>query len=495
MRQPLVLAIDVGTSSVRASIYDAGLRPQRAIQVRYRWNVTPDGRAEGDPRTLSRHVARAVDGALEGERRPIDAVGLAAFWHSFMGVDDQGRPATPLLPWTDTRARAEALALRDRIDERAMHRRTGCRAHPSYWPARLLWFRRQDPGAFRRVTRWVSFTEWLEGQWLGRPCASISQASGTGLLDQDTCAWDPRMLAACGIDERRLSSLVDRDDAAALSKPLAARWPPLAHARWVPAVGDGAANNIGAGCVTKSRATLMIGTSGASRVLWKPRRGERVTAPFGLWRYRLDRERQLVGGALSNGGNVREWLLRMLAGRGDGPRRSRAAQDDLQRRADGLEPDSHGLTILPFFAGTRSPDYLVDARGTISGLTLATRREDLLRAGMESIAYRFSAMFQELRTAARIREIVAAGGGLERSAAWTGILADVLGRPIRLCSAAELTSRGTAALALASLGAIEIDALDPPRGRTVEPDRARARVYREAMKRQADLMDTLVSSG
>jgi gluconokinase len=488
---PLVLAIDIGTSSVRATTFDASLAPHRAIQVRYRWHVRPDGRVEGDPRTIAGHLASAIDGALDGERRRVDAVATAAFWHSLMGVDRAGRPVTPLLPWTDTRARDEAAALRERADEHAVHQRTGCRIHPSYWPARLLWFRRHDRRAFAGVARWVTFTEWLEQQWLGRETVSVSQASGTGLLVQDDCEWDDRLLDACGIDQRRLSRIARQDDDARVNTRLAARWPALAEARWLGAAGDGAVNNVGAGCVRRNRAALMIGTSGAMRVLWKPRGGERVSVPFGLWRYRLDRERQIVGGALSNGGNVREWLLRMLAGRGDDPEPTRAAQNALQRRADRLPPDGHGLTVLPFFAGVRSPDYLIDARATISGLTLATTRAELLRAGMESVAYRLGALFDTLRQAARITDIVAAGGGLERSRAWTQIVADVLGRPVRLCAAAELTSRGAAAMALEHLGAMRIDRLEPPPGRIVEPDAARGRIYRAAMRRQRDLMAAL----
>lgn len=476
---------------MRASVYDAELTPHRTIQIRYRWQVSADGRIEMDPRRLVSLVADAVDGALEGRRRRIEAVAVAAFWHSLVGVDARGAAVTPLLPWGDLRSAREAERLRGELDERAVHRRTGCRLHPSYWPARLRWFRARDRALFRRVERWVSFTELLERQWLGRDRVSVSQASGTGLMRQDACTWDPAMLRACGIDERRLSPIVDPDDAAGLSARLTARWPSLAQARWVPPAGDGAANNVGAGCVTRGRAAVMIGTSGALRVLWKSRPGERVTVPFGLWRYRLDRARPIVGGALSNGGNVREWLLRMLAGRQDDPTVNRPRQEALQEQADALGPDAHGLTFLPFLAGTRSPDYFADARGAITGLGLATTPEDLLRAGMESVAYRVAAMFGELKKTVTVREIVAAGGGLERSAAWTQILADVLERPVRLCAASELTSRGAAALALEPLGAVRVEEIEPPPGRIVRPDRRRSDVYRRARERQQRLLRAL----
>ena len=487
MPRPLVLAIDIGTSSVRASIYNASLQPQQSIQVRYRWQTTRDGRTEKDAAQLLEHVAAAIDGAVAGTDRPIAAVAIAAFWHSLLGVDGDGRPVTPLLPWSDLRASREADDLRRRLDERAIHRRTGCRLHPSYWPARLRWFHRHEKRTFDRVARWISFTELLEQKWLGRRGVSVSQASATGLMHQDTCEWDTALLRACRIDRERLAPIVDLDDRGELSGRMQRRWPSLAGAHWVPAAGDGALNNVGAGCVTRTRAAVMIGTSGAMRVLWQQREDERVTVPFGLWRYRLDRTRPIVGGALSNGGNVREWLMRMLAGRTDDPRVSRSHQDALQRRADALAPDAHGLTMLPFLAGTRSPDYLVDARGTITGLTLATRPEDLLRAGMEAIAYRFAAMFDELKKDVRIREIVAAGGGLERSEAWTQILADVLERPIRLCAASELTSRGTAAVALEQAGLLKLESVAPPRGRQIRPGAARSRIYQAARDRQQAL--------
>lgn len=445
-----------------------------------------------DARRLLRLAAAAIDSAVEGERRPIEAVAIAAFWHSLVGLDRDGAPITPLLPWSDLRAAAESERLRETLDERGVHARTGCRLHPSYWPARLQWFRRHERRTFAGVARWVSFTELLERQWLGRQAVSVSQASGTGLMAQDTCVWDAELLKAAGIDEERVAPIVDLDDQAELSPRLKRRWPALANARWIPAAGDGALNNVGAGCVTRSRAALMIGTSGAMRVLWTARRGERVTVPFGLWRYRLDRRRPIAGGALSNGGNVREWLLRMLAGRQDDPAVAREQQDDLQRRADALPPDVHGLTMLPFLAGTRSPDYLVHARGTIDGLTLATRPEHLLRAGMEAIAYRFAAIFAELRGTVRVQDIVAAGGGLERSAAWTQILADVLGRPVRQTRESELTSRGAALVALEILGELDASAADLPPGRIMRPDKNRGRAYRAAAARQCELGQSLI---
>src|SRR6185295_4199182 len=95
---------------------------------------------------------------------------------------------------------------------------------------------------FRRVHRWMSFTDLLERRWLGRDGSGLSQASGTGLLVQDTCTWDAGLADQCGISIDQLPRLVDLDDHAQLSTRLSRRWPALAQARWVPAAGDGVLN-------------------------------------------------------------------------------------------------------------------------------------------------------------------------------------------------------------------------------------------------------------
>jgi gluconokinase len=473
---------------VRATIYDEALSAHRSIQVRYRWDEPVPGHVELAPARLLAHVTTAIDELLAAKPGHVDAVAVAAFWHSLLGLDARGRPVTPVLPWSDRRAAAEALGLQAALDERRVHARTGCRLHMSYWPAKLRWFQRHRRADARHVARWVSFPEWLERRWLGRDGASVSQASATGLMDQRSCSWDVGMLDASGITVGQLAPIVGSEAHGRLRPRLAARWPALAGAIWVPAAGDGALNNVGAGCVRRDRGAVMVGTSAAMRVLWTPRPAEVVRASFGLWRYRLDRRRVVVGGALSNGGNAREWILELAAGRQPhDPAVNRAEQDRIQRLADALPPDGHGLTVLPFLAGERSPEYRANARGVINGLTLETRAEHLLRAVMEAVAHRLGTIADELQTRFRLRDIVAAGGGLERSEAWTQILADTLARPVRLCADAELTSRGAAAVALEQLGALTLEEVEPPPGRILRPDAPRARIYRAARDRQARL--------
>ena len=480
-----VLAIDIGTSSIRATLYGRALQPLRqGAQTRYRWRVARDGSVEAPATAIERALGEAIDTALDGTDAPVDAVGTAAFWHSLVGVDAHGRAVTGVIPWTDTRSSEEVDRLRDEIDERAVHARTGCRLHPSYWPPRLRWFRRRDKKTFHRVHRWMSFPTFIERQWLGRDSESISQASGSGMFLHSRTAWDEELCRACAVTPAQLGGVVDLDDESAEpSASIARRWPQLRHARWVPPAGDGAVNDLGAGCTTAGRTALMIGTSGALRQTWTTDHAPDI--PFGLWRYWLDRRRVVVGGALSNGGNLVAWMRQILQPE-DAPR--------LEARIGRMPPDSHKLTMLPFLAGERSPDYLPHARGAIVGLTLATTVDEIARAGLEAVAYRFLHVRDELTKVTPVRHLVATGTALSVSRVWPQILADALGCPIALPREAELTSRGAAVLALERLALVP-RSIEPSVARVFHPDARRHATYRAGADRQQQLMRALHGTG
>jgi gluconokinase len=503
---PLVLALDVGTSSCRASIYDAGGRRVSGLgsHLVYAPQTTADGGAELDADILVQQVAQVIDRVAEqgrGVLSDVAAVAACTFWHSLLGIDERGLAATPVYLWLDARARHAAEALKRQLDERAVHARTGCVLHWSYWPAKLLWLSQIQPRLFRGVRRWLSFGEYLALRLCGHGGLSISIASGTGLFNQHTCDWDEELLAALPIRPDQLSPISDtvwaapgRAGATDASRQRTSRsssqtsaldsWPALREARWLLAVGDGACSNLGAGCATRERLALMVGTSGALRVLW---RTQEVTIPWGAWCYRADRQRILVGGALNDGGSLIDWLQAAFR---------LAAPNEAERQVASVEPDAHGLTVLPFWGGERSPGWAADARGAILGLRLHTSPIEILRAGLEAVAISFRGLESIVRQAVPgAREVVATGGALLRSPAWLQIMADVLGQPVLASAEPEASSRGAALLALEALGSLpaDIEALPLSVERVYEPNPTHTERYRAAAERQARLYHLLVS--
>jgi gluconokinase len=160
-----------------------------------------------------------------------------------------------------------------------------------------------------------------------------------------------------------------------------------------------------------------------------------------------------------------------------------------------LEPDGHGLTVLPFWGGERSPGWADDARGAILGLRLHTQPRDILRASLEAVALRFNAIYQLLRPSlAPDAQVVATGGALVNSPTWTQILADVLETPVVVSREREASSRGTALLAARVLGLRNepLDALTPQVDRRHQPNPANAKRYRAAAERQRQAYAALV---
>jgi gluconokinase len=265
---------------------------------------------------------------------------LSTFWHSVLGVDRRGAPITPVFTWADRRAADAARELRERLDETAIHRRTGCVLHSSYWPAKLLWLSRSHPEAFEASERWMSPGEYLHLRLFGDAWASTSMAAGTGLFDQNREVWDGEVLRALPVGDEQLSHISD-EPARGLLDEWVRRWPSLAEVPWFPAVGDGVCSNVGSGCTGQERLALMVGTSGAMRMLW---RADSVEVPEGLWCYRSDPKRFVSGGALSDGGNLVTWLRETLRF---------PKSENIEELLAKMEPDAHGLTFLPLLAGER----------------------------------------------------------------------------------------------------------------------------------------------
>ena len=354
-RAPLVLALDIGTSGLRVFLFDGRGRPiLRCIANADRpVRTTADGEVTVDADERVRAACGAIDTVLASAGRragELVAVAVSTFWHSLVGVDAHGRPTTRVITWADTRARRAAAELRRELDPVAVHARTGCVLHASYLPAKLRWLRENEPDAYARTKWWMSLGEYLYLRILGARRAGHGMASATGLYDQRARRWDRPLLSHLLVAEETLSPI---DDAplVGVAPAFARRWPALAAAKWVPAIGDGACSNVGAGAVGRDTASLFLGTSGAMRVVYATDDPPTVR---GGWTYRLDASRVVAGGALSNGGNVLSWIARTLR------------DVDLPRALRRVPADSP-LIALPLLAGDRSPTWNDAPRSPVSG--------------------------------------------------------------------------------------------------------------------------------
>lgn len=491
---PSVISIDIGSSATRGCLFDQWGEPigKRAKQE-HDFITTADGTAIVDATTIAAEVAAVIDKLVRRAKGPIAGVALDTFASSLVGIDADGRALTPCYTYADGRCADQVEQLRAELDEAEVQQRTGCRIHASYLPARLLWLRDTKPDVFASVHRWVSLGEFVHIALLGTAAAGTSTAAWTGMLDRRTGQWDSFLLDRVGIGVDQLSPIADPDQPyRAADGRIAERWPALADAVWFPPIADGLASNIGLGAADGGIVALTAATSGAMRILIS---GTPDRLPSGLWCYRIDRGRNLVGGALNDVGRVVSWVSDTLDLRG-------RELDDIAA----APPDDATPLMVPFLTGERSTGWAARARASFANISAEATGPALARAALEGIGISYQRIARQLVEAVdgsgtspdsapgsdepggtTRRRIHAGGGLLGGIPSFAQILADALGMPVGPVTTKRTTLRGTALLAMETLAPDATPPL-PELGAVVDPDPAHERHYR----RQAELFDRTI---
>jgi gluconokinase len=483
-KKGLLLTLDIGTSSTRAALFDE--RCQRIVestaQKTYPLLTDADGRAEIEPQALLDAVLACISETLLYRREepsiqnlPIIGIGMSCFWHSLIGVSPNGTPLTRIITWADSRCREDAALLRKRLDERTAHRLTGCMLRASFWPAKMRWLKRTQPAVFKAVSLWLTPAEWLQAELTQRASCAIGMATSTGIFNPSTLRWEPTLLKACDLNPVTLPPVHDLPTP--VEGPLAEMFPELANVPWFPGIGDGAASNLGSGATEPGLAAINVGTSAALRVMKK---GRAAKAPFGLFAYRVDSDRYLVGGAVSNAGSLRAWALSTL---------NLPEENALEAALAKRHTPNHGLTALPNLTTERAPTWNEDVSGTITGLTAATTPLDILQALTESTYHRIGAIAALLgKTASGQAPKYLVSGGIQKSIAAMQHLANCVGAPMYVNPEPEASIRGAAVFVAEKLG-LKIPAAKP--GKAIKPKAGSAAAYAEARKRQMTLETVL----
>jgi gluconokinase len=526
------LALDLGSSSVRALVFEApepgelsavpGALARRPRQL----TSSAPGQATFDVADYFSDLVACLDelhagGFLEG----VSDVALDCQWHSVLAVDRQGRPQTEVVSWADTRPQRPSPSCRAEALEE-LRQRTGCAFAPMYWTWRVPWLR-AGPHAGTvggSSDRFLGLSEYVGLELLGDQSMSVSMASATGLLSTFARRWDDEALELAGVSAAELPELAPPGWEGRLAGAWRRRWPELAASRWHPAIGDGAAANLGVGCDVPGRVAMTIGTSAAVRSVTIDEGRGLPFLPTALWRYCVDHRRTVTGAAYSSGGQLYAWALALWEGsrpegtrrgtRGDDPpapgpeggagRANRSGADRRGATRDGdrlavaepeapmsvkydvampVAPGSEGVVVLPWHAGTRPPAPMVPAgHGAVIGLGLGHNGAHIVSAAVEAVCFQLAGGLADLEAGSdRPLEVIVNGGAIERAPWWRARLAATLARRVLCPSVPETTARGAVAAALGvELGAGGVE------GEVVEPVPADVAVLAEARRRWAD---------
>lgn len=472
----MYLGIDLGTSGVKAMLIDADQAVIGSASSKEVATTRPHaGWSEQDPADWIRATEEAIAGlraAHPVELAAVRGIGLSGHMHGATLLDGEDKVLRPCIMWNDTRSHREAAALD--ADPR-FRKITGNIVFPGFTAPKLAWVKENEPDIFTKI-RWVLLPKDFLRVWLtGEHMSEMSDSAGTAWLDTGARKWSGELLAATGLEERQMPTLVEGTDAAGTLRPeLAAKWGLGEGIVVAGGAGDNAASACGMGTVHEGAAFVSLGTSGvlfAANATYLPNPESAVHA----FCHALPNTWHQMGVILS-ATDALNWHSRVTGA---------SAADLTGELGEELKAPS-GVTFLPYLSGERTPHNDAAIRGAFLGLGHESGRVVLTQAVLEGVSFAIRDSLEALKSAGTQLSRVTAIGGGSRSRYWLKSIATALDLPVDLPADGDFG----AAFGAARLGLIAATGADPvavcsapATAETIEPETALTAVYEDAYQR------------
>lgn len=436
------LAIDIGTSNIKALVVDAEGKELFSNQFPCVTHHPHVGFSEQDPDKIFRDVCLAIQSCPTDIKNDISFISLSSAMHSVMAVDEQGNPLTSLVIWSDLRSKEEHNGIHKNKQLFDQLTRTGTPVHPMSPLCKIMWWQKHQPEMVERTHKFIGIKEYIWFKFF--ECYEVDHgiASATGLFDIEKKSWFDPALALAGIKAEKLSKPVSvyhyRNIA---NEALLAE---LGLPSQVPVVvgsSDGCLAQLGSGAMDSSALSLTIGTSGAVRRVVAEKQG--TFNPL-IFRYLLDENTLIEGGATNNGAVLIDWFQKTFLS-------EPISTEKFIERAFTAPPGADGLLFLPYIYGERAPLYDPDAFGIFLGMHQQHRQEHIMRALLEGIVFALYDIAKLIEGNSGTYERIIASGGFVRSPEWTQLVADVFGKPVYVPQREDASAWGAALLGFTAL--------------------------------------------
>jgi xylulokinase len=456
------LGIDLGTSGVKVLLIDGRQtvigQANAALDVQ-RPHLGWSEQKPADWLTATDAAITALKAAHPAEMAAVTGIGLSGHMHGATLVNASGNVLRPCILWNDTRSFAEA----GELDHQPLFRElTGNIVFPGFTAPKLLWAARHEPAIFAEIAKVLLPKDYLRLWLTGEYVSEMSDAAGTAWLDTGKRAWDDRLLAATGLDQSHMPSLVEGTAVSGhLRSDLKAKWGIEGTAVVAGGAGDNAASACGMGTVAPGTAFVSLGTSGvlfASNDAYRPNPASAVHA----FCHAIPNTWHQMGVILSATDSL-NWLSSVTG------KDAAALTGGLGETLAAPGPE----LFLPYLSGERTPHNDAAIRGAFAGLSHDSGDKALTKAVLEGVAFAIRDSLDALQMAGTELSRVTAIGGGSRSIYWLKVIATTLGIPVDIPAEGDYGAAfGAARLGLiAATGADPLSVCTPPAtARTIEPD-------------------------
>ena len=439
----LLLGLDIGTTSIKAALYDADSGKVVRVAARPTPVAHPrDGWSEHDPQVLWEAFTACIREAAGGQ--PVAGLAISSMAEAGLLIDSAGRALSPIIAWYDRRSEPQAAWIEQQISVADLYQITGQRVSPSFGVTKLLWLRENLPEAYARGSLWLPVPSYLLYRLTGQAAVDYTIAARTLLFDQRSLDWSAALL-----DTFQLPAALFPPPApggtpiGTLTAQAAAETGLPRQARCVLGGHDHLCAALAAGAHASGSVTDSTGSANALLLLLPGFHPEPALAQggFASYAYVLDGTYVLKGG-LKAAGSAIEWLARLASG---GSEPDFTALESAAARGIGSRA---GPLWLPHLIGSGTPQGDRFSRAALVGVQAEHDSADLFRGLLESLAMWTRHNLEIMRDLTRLEiSSFALTGGVTRLRLLSQLKADILNRPVLVPQVPEAAAAGAALLA------------------------------------------------
>ena len=479
-----LLGIDVGTSGTKTALYGVDGKLIASYTGEYPMYQPHNGWAEQDPADWWKAASDGIRAVLaKAGSVEIAGIGLSGQMHGLVMLDKDGNVLRPSIIWCDQRTEAETVDMDRIFGRQRIIEITANAPMTGFTAAKILWVKKNEPEIYEKCVHILLPKDFIRFKLTGEFATEVSDASGMQLMDVSARTWSPEILSGLGIDSSLLADMHESQDVTGvISQSCAAETGLPVNIPVVGGAGDNPAAAVGTGVVAHGKAFTTIGSSAVVyavsddvKIDLKGRVHALCASVPGKW---------TVMSCTQGAGLSLQWLRNNIC-----TEEMREADEQgmdpyiiMDKLAESVSIGAEHLIFLPYLMGERSPHPDPDCRGVFFGLSGMHKREHLIRAVMEGVAFsqlECVDVFREMGVP--VSDMMVTGGGA-KSPLWRQMLADLYGCPVSIPSTNEGAALGAAILAgvgagiFANLG--EACAELVGKGSTLTPDQACTDAYK-----------------
>ncbi len=439
------LAIDLGTTGCRSSIFDENLNVIAYAYEEYPLITPCENQVEQDANLWWELTLKTVSESIDKSEisgKEIRSISVSSQGITLVPVDEVGKPLMNAISWLDSRAVEETEQIRKDFGDEKIFSMTGKPINEAYTLPKLLWIKKHYPEVYQKAEKFLMPMDFLIGKITGKFVTDYSMASGTLMYDLKNHCWSEEILAKYDIPVQKLPELMESGTVVGKVSPgLAVVLGLSLDCTVIQGAQDQKCAAFGVG-LSPEKMTVSLGTAAA--VTGYRESAENLTNQGIGWCGYTKKDIFVMEGVINTAGTCLRWVRdTIFPGKG---------YDIINRAAKEAEEKGGRVLFYPYLAGASAPDFYPESEGVFYGLSLDNKPGDLALAVMKGVAFQLRTLLEAMDAYAKVTSLIIFGGGAE-SELWCRIIADSTGMKVCIPETTEAACYGAARLAAIGVGA------------------------------------------